>query len=85
MPDGRDLLRDYCKKPGGIPWFTILDGEGNELVNSTVPKGNVGCPVQDFEIAHFMEMIKQTSKDPTEENLVSIKKSLENYTAKWRQ
>jgi len=84
MEDGRDILTKYCKEPQGIPWFTILDGEGNQLVNSTGPDGNCGCPVTEPEIDHFMDMINQTSKDPSEDNLTAIQKSLEAYTAKWR-
>ena len=85
MPDGQEMLNKYCKEPQGIPWFTILDGNGKELVNSTGPEGNVGCPVAESEIAYFMEMIEQTSKESTKESLASIKKSLEDYTEKWRR
>ncbi len=84
MKDGQDLLDSYCKEPQGIPWFTILDGDGNELVNSTGPEGNCGCPVTKPEIAHFMNMIEQTTEAPSEDSLAAIRKSLEDYTAKWR-
>ena len=84
MKDGRDILRDYCKYRQGIPWFTILDADGNELVNSTGPEGNCGCPVTKAEIAHFMNMIKQTTEAPSKDSLATIKKSLEDYTANWR-
>jgi len=84
MEDGQEMLNKLCKEPQGIPWFAILDGDGTELVNSTGPDGNCGCPVTGPEIAHFIEMIKRTSKEPTEESLAAIQKSLEDYTAKWR-
>ena len=51
----------------GIPFFAILDKNGKMLINSN-PKSkeekpsNIGFPVEDFEIAHFMKMVKSTSK-----------------------
>ncbi len=44
----------------GIPWITILDGEGTELITSDGPGGNIGCPITDEECAYFVTMIEQT-------------------------
>ena len=62
-------------RDGGMPWMVILDGSGKELVTSVGPQGNVGCPVEPFEIEHFVEMIKQTS-DANEEQLKAISDAL---------
>ena len=52
-----DRLRK--ERQGGIPWMTILDADGKELVTSDGPKGNVGCPVRDHEIDWFLKMVAQ--------------------------
>ena len=84
MKDGSELLNEQREESGGIPWFAILDGDGKQLVNSTGPDGNCGCPVAPKEIDHFITMIKETSSDPSEDSLAEIRSSLEEFTAKWR-
>ena len=84
MENGSEVFKEHCEKPGGIPWFVILNGDGKALANSNGPDGNCGCPVAESEIAHFMSMIEKTCKQPTKEGLAAIKKSLEEYTAQWR-
>ncbi len=54
--------------------MVILDGDGKELITSNTSDGkNVGCPVEPFEIEHFVEMIKASS-DATEGELAAITK-----------
>ena len=62
-------------RAGGIPWMTILDGDGQSLVTSDGPKGNVGCPMEDHEIAWFMKMIDKSSKhmSPADKKRVETK------------
>jgi thiol:disulfide interchange protein len=55
---GKELSEKFGAT-GGIPWFAILDGDGKPLVTSVGPKGNVGFPSQDEEIAHFESMLGQ--------------------------
>jgi len=82
MEGGEEVFANLKnKRSGGMPWMTILDGDGKEIVSSVGPKGNVGCPVQPFEIEHFVNMIKQSS-DATEEELGSIKEALTAYAEK---
>ena len=72
MENGEDVLKELKKeRPGGLPWMVILDGEGTELITSVGPEGNVGCPVEPHEIAHFIDMIKQTS-DASDEHLSTL-------------
>jgi len=61
--------KEYQEKLGGkdsgIPFFAIVDKDLNVKINSIRPgdkPSNIGFPVEDFEIAHFMKMIKSTSK-----------------------
>ena len=64
---------------GGLPWMVILDGEGKELISSNDPKGqNIGCPVEDHEIEHFVEMIK-VSSETSEEQLSAIMTEMKEY------
>ena len=76
MEGGNDLLNELKKdRSGGIPWMTILNGEGQEIVSSVGPQGNIGCPVKSFEIEHFVDMIKQSTK-ASEEQLTAIHDAL---------
>lgn len=63
MGGGKELQEALAPKhTGGIPWFAILDAEGGVLVTSEGPNGNVGYPAQEEEIAHFMKMLRTTTK-----------------------
>ena len=74
------LLKD---RDGGLPWMVILDGDGNELITSVGPKGNVGCPLEPFEIEHFVDMIKQSS-DASDDELTAISEALQSNAKKIR-
>lgn len=61
---------------GGIPFFVILDADGNVLGDSVGPKGNVGFPTQPEEIEHFIRLAKETGRQLTPADLEALKKSL---------
>lgn len=72
MENGDKVLEELKgDRDGGMPWMVILDGEGNELITSNGPDGNVGCPVEPNEIKHFVDMIRKSS-DATDEHLQKI-------------
>ncbi len=76
MEGGKDVFNELKdERSGGLPWMVILDGDGKELISSVGPDGNVGCPVDPNEIAHFVEMIKQTSA-ASEEQLSAIEQAM---------
>jgi FixJ family two-component response regulator len=78
MTGGQDLLKRYQQKPGGIPWFVFLDGDGNALITSDAPKtGNVGFPAQPHEIAYFKTMLEKVKRHLTDEDIAKLIKSLE--------
>lgn len=83
--EGGEAVMDKLRKDrqGGLPWMVILDGDGNELISSVGPKGNVGCPAEPHEIDHFVDMIKQ-STDASEEELTEIRDALTANTEKIR-
>jgi hypothetical protein len=64
---------------GGIPWITILDGDGMELVTSDGPDGNIGCPITEQECAYFIEMLEKTVQHAPPQRITEITKALEEY------
>ncbi len=84
MEGGEALMNELKKdRQGGLPWMVILDGDGNELISSVGPKGNVGCPVEPHEIEYFVEMIKQSS-DASEDELIAISDAMKANAKKIR-
>ncbi len=68
---------------GGIPWMTILDAAGKELVTSDGPNGNVGCPARPDEIAWFRAMLERTCTRLKPVDLDAIQKCNEALAARW--
>ena len=83
MEGGVDVIKSLRKdRQGGDPWIVILDGDGNELISSNDPDGNnIGCPAKPHEIAHFVEMIKQSS-DASEQELAAINEAVQASSKK---
>jgi hypothetical protein len=82
MPGGKEMqkrLRGTDR--GGIPWMVILDRQGRAIINADGPDGNIGCPVQPNEIAHFMTMLRAARNSLTDEDLALSEKEL-NTAAK---
>lgn len=78
---GQQLRGD---RTGGIPWITILDADGKELVTSDGPSGNIGCPITEQECAYFMEMIEKTIQHAPEGRIAEIATALEEHARKRR-
>lgn len=64
---------------GGIPWMTIVDGTGKQLITSDGPNGNIGCPVSDEEQAYFVTMLEQTVQRSSAERIQKIASALGDY------
>lgn len=62
-PGAMQLYTKYTAgKQEGIPFWLILDKDGNLLADSQISPGvNTGCPAKEEEVAHFIEMLKKTS------------------------
>lgn len=76
---GAQALEDRLGMPkdSGIPWFEFLDpATGKVLATSTGPKGNIGFPSEDEEIAHFMSMLDSAHKNLSASDLARIRDSL---------
>ena len=66
-PGGMDYLKKYSGDPEGLPYWVILDKDGNLLADSRMdkenPKGsNTGCPASEKEVNYFIEVLKSSSK-----------------------
>ena len=64
-------LRNNAK--GGIPWWAILDADGNVLVTSNGKDGeNIGFPSEPAGIEHFEHMLKSTAVHMTAQDIESL-------------
>ncbi|MEC8553748.1 MAG: hypothetical protein VXZ82_01960 [Planctomycetota bacterium] len=84
MTNGQAVATELGGGGEGLPWMTILDSTGKELVNSVGPTGNIGCPVGDEERAHFLAMLGKTIQRATPEELKQIEANLAAYANKLR-
>jgi ketosteroid isomerase-like protein len=81
-PGGDELY----KRLGGsdeIPFFAFMDREGTMVVNSVRPKdpdgkhgGNIGHPIQPYEIDYFMAMLSKAAPQMTTGERSTIEKAL---------
>lgn len=80
---GEEMLIEKRKtEEGGIPWFAILDQNGKGQITSNRsddPRSNIGYPSHEEPegIAHMIKMIDQTRSRITDEELATLKTSLE--------
>ena len=81
-------LREKYKesKSGGVPWYTILDAQGNQLVTSNAPakdtgepfsNSNIGFPSEPPSIDHFVKMLRDTAPRLSPEKLAELRVALQ--------
>ena len=70
---------------GGLPWMVVVDSKGTAMVTSFGLRGNVGFPVEPFEIAHFVDMLKKTAKRMTTADIRSVEAALQASAKDLRQ
>ncbi|GAA4327418.1 thioredoxin family protein [Flaviaesturariibacter amylovorans] len=62
-PGAEDLLKKHKGADLGIPYFLVFDAKGALLGDSQrAPGENVGCPAQDNEVAHFIGLLRRTTR-----------------------
>ena len=76
MTAGKDVDSEFRTEKGGIPWFAILDETGEKLATADGPEGNIGFPVKDAEIAHFIKMLAEGRRNLTDAELETIRTAL---------
>ncbi|MBS1512455.1 MAG: thioredoxin family protein [Bacteroidetes bacterium] len=69
-PGAEELKSSYHAKEAGLPFWVVLDADGNLLADSFIRKegvganqagDNIGCPASDDEVAAFIKILKKTS------------------------
>jgi hypothetical protein len=81
----KDIEKRYIDKEQGLPWFAFIDGDGQAIVTSTAPTGNVGFPWEPAEVAHFktmLEKLPKASRHLTDAEIAGLVKSLEDFRKK---
>jgi len=67
-PEAIDFLEKHKGEKAGLPFWLVLDSDGNVLEDSFNAKGeNLGCPATKEEVVEFIEILKNTS-NLSEEN-----------------
>jgi thiol-disulfide isomerase/thioredoxin len=70
-PGALELLTKYNGNNDGIPFWLIFDSNGTLLADSKArpegaelgtPGANTGCPASKEEVAHFIAVLKKTSR-----------------------
>lgn len=83
-PGADDLRHRMGGDQVGIPFFGMLDKTGKVLATSNPNKdkpGNIGFPVEDNEIEHFLKMVADTSK-LTKAQIEQVRASLKESAKK---
>lgn len=61
-PGAEELNKKWGGNNQGIPFWVIMDKDGNILADSQVEPGkNVGCPATIEEVTYFINVLKKTS------------------------
>src|SRR5689334_1086884 len=72
-PGGVDYMNANGGKDAGLPFLYFADSNGKLIINSIRPAkgadkgGNIGCPYEAEEIAHWMEMVKKAAPKMTDD------------------
>lgn len=94
-PGGDELLAKLGGS-GGVPFFAFVDRQGGMIANSIRPKdpdgkhgGNIGHPIEPWEIDYFMTMLAKAAPAMTAEERATIEKKLRTQkdavSAEWKE
>jgi hypothetical protein len=72
----------YAGKEQGLPWFAFIDANGQAIVTSTGPKGNVGTPWEPHEVEHFKTMLVKAKKHLTDAEIDTLITSIQEFRKK---
>lgn len=76
--NGMEIKKNFpASEKSGIPWFTVLDNNGKEIVNSSLLDGkNMGFPASNEEISTFSTFLLKSRKNMTESDIEFLQESL---------
>lgn len=60
------------RREGTIPWMAILDADGNPLITSDGPKGNIGYPREPKGWEHFGKMLRTTARHLSDADIKAL-------------
>ncbi|MEY8759700.1 thioredoxin family protein [Chryseobacterium tongliaoense] len=73
-PGGQEMMNKFKGEKAGLPFWLILNSNGDPLMNSFDEKGeNLGCPSTPQEVASFLGKLEKSAK-LTNEELQTIQK-----------
>lgn len=69
-PGADAVLKRYYGEEMGLPFWTVFDNRGNWLADARMREpgappdtgNNVGCPASEQEVAHFISVLRATSR-----------------------
>jgi thioredoxin-related protein len=78
-PGALEFLQQHGGAEQGIPYWFVLDKEGNVLFDSQYNPGkNSGCPATEEEVSYFISVLRKTSSLSGEELRAIRKRFREN-------
>jgi hypothetical protein len=79
MKNGETVInRVRTNSDGGIPWFAFLDADGNEIINSEGPDGNIGYPGEPESQVHFEKMLRTSPRHLTDADIAEFTAALKS-------
>lgn len=60
---GDKYLKQFGGADSGLPYWVILNDEGELIASSVVEGGNLGCPASEEEVDAFIGVLKKTTKN----------------------
>lgn len=86
MTGAEEIVKRFLpSESDGLPWMALVDSKGGSLITSFGPKGNVGYPLEPFEIAHFVDMLKKTKTHMTDDDLRKVEQTLQKVAEDLKQ
>ena len=78
-PGAEQFLNNHGGEGKGLPFWIVLDKDGNTLGDSQVSRGvNSGCPSSEAEVAHLLEVLDKTSNINAKQKIAVEKRFRKN-------
>ncbi len=85
MTNGPEVAKKY-QASGGIPWYAVLDADGNVRGTSDLPGGgNIGFPTEPPEVDHVVKILTDGRKRLTDEQVAVLRDAFTQGAATARE
>jgi hypothetical protein len=78
----REIELRLAGKEQGLPWFAFVGPDGQPIVTSTGPKGNVGMPWAPEEVDHFQLMLAKAKRHLSDAEVAALIASIKEFRKK---